>query len=199
MTDVKPEPGTLRAEAARLAFTLLRFASAAGHPFPGSERPGVLKVGTEAWVFGPSWHRVPSDEVETFLAGLPSRALLNPTLMRGEITLILLDELTGERLRWGEKTLGNLVECLEGLVAQLGLPHDARVLVEFDDESQVFSLAAVREWAGTLAVNVGWNLAPLADEQRAEACLMLIRADDREFQGRSCMMRERYRREEGAG
>jgi len=138
---------------------------------------------------------VPSDGVEAFLTGLPSRALLNPTLMRGEVTLVLLDELTGERRRWGEKTLGNFVDCFDTMVAQLALPRTARVLVEFDDESHVFSLAAVREWAGTLAVNVGWNLAPLAGEARAEACLLLVRADDREFPGRSCMMRERYRRQ----
>ena len=198
MTSSEPKTEDLRAEAARLAFTLLRFASVAGHPLPGSERPGVLKVGSEAWVFGPSWQRVPSDEVEAFLARLPSRALLNPTLMRGEVTLLLLDELTGERRQWGEKTISNLVSNFDSMVAQLALPMTARVLVEFDDESHVFSLAAVREWAGTLAVNVGWNLAPLANEERAEACLMLIRADDREFPGRSCMMRERYRRQRGA-
>lgn len=198
MTSTEPKTEDLRVEAARLAFTLLRFASAAGHPFPGSERPGVLKVGSDAWVFGPSWQRVASAEVEAFLSRLPSRALLSPTLMRGEVTLLLLDELTGERREWGEKTLSNLVSNFDDMVAQLALPATARVLVEFDDESHVFSLAAVREWAGTLAVNVGWNLAPLADEACAEACLMLIRADDREFSGRSCMMRERYRRQRGA-
>lgn len=193
----EPTTNDLRAEAARLAFTLLRFASAAGYPFPGFEHPGALKVGSEAWVFGPSWQRVPSSGVEPFLAGLPSPALLHPTLMRGEVSLLLLDELTGERRLWGEKTLSNLVSGLDQAAARLALPNTARVLVEFDDESDVFSLAAVREWAGTLAVHVGWNLAPLAHEERAEACLMLIRADDREFPGRSCMMRERYRTRHG--
>ncbi len=198
MTSSEPKTEDLRAEAARLAFTLLRFASAAGHPLPGSERSGVPKVGSDAWVFGPSWQKVPSDGVEAFLTGLPSRALLNPNLIRGEVTLLLLDELTGERRRWGEKTLSNLVACFDEMVVQLALPNTAKVLVEFDDESHVFSLGAVREWARTLAVNVGWNLAPLAHEECAEACLMLIRADDREFPGRSCMMRERYRRQSGA-
>ena len=198
MTSHEASNREVREEAARLAFTLLRFASAAGHPRLGTTPPGVLKMGTEAWVFGPSWQLVPNDGVIAFLSGLSSPALLNPTLIHGEVVLTLVDELAGERRRWAEKTLSNLVGNLDSMVSQSRLPPTARVLVEFDEESHVFSLDAVREWAGTLAVNVGWNIAPLENEDRAEACLMLVRADDREFSGRSCMMRERYRQQRGA-
>ena len=67
-------------EAARLAFALIRFAGAVAYPLIGHTPPGVLKVGTEAYMFSPSWRRVPRDEVEAFLVGLPSPALLAPTL-----------------------------------------------------------------------------------------------------------------------
>lgn len=198
MTSHETGNQEVRDEAARLAFTLLRFASAAGHPRIGTTPSGVLKVGAEAWAFGPSWQLVPNDGVVAFLSGLSSPALLNPTLTRGEVVLTLVGELAGERRRRAEKTLSNLVGNLDSMVSQSGLPPTARILVEFDEESHVFSLDAVREWAGNLAVNVGWSIAPLENEPRADACLGLVRADDREFPGRSCMMRERYRRQRGA-
>jgi hypothetical protein len=179
----------VRVEAARLAFALIRFAGAAAHPRLGATPPGVLKLGTEAYIFGPSWRLVPHHEVEAFLVGLPSPALMTPTLTQGEIALTLVHELTGDRRRWAEKTLSNLVACLDENAAQLNLPATARILVEFDDESHVFSLAAVRHWAQQLAVNVGCKIAALKGDKRADACLTLLRADGREFPGRSCMIR----------
>lgn len=180
-----------REAAARLAFALIRFAGAAAHPTLGVTPPGVPELGTEAYIFGPSWRRVPHHEVEAFLIGLPSPALMTPTLIRGEIALALVHELTGDRRRWAEKTLSNLLACLDENASQLGLPATARILVEFDDESHVFPLAAVRHWAAHLAVNVGCNIAPLRDDEHADASLMLLRADGREFPGRSCMLRRR--------
>jgi hypothetical protein len=180
-----------RAEAARLAFALIRFLGAAAYPPLGVTPPGVLKVGTEAYIFGPSWRRVPRQEVEAFLLALPSPALINHTLTQGVLALTLIHELTGDRRRWAEKTLSNGVGCLDENASQLSLSATARILVEFDDESHVFSLAAVRHWAQQLAVDVGCNIALLENDQRADACLMLLRPDGREFPGRSCMLRRR--------
>ena len=194
MTAIATDINDVRADAARLAFALVRFAGAAAHPPVRHRPPQVPEVGTDAFVFGPSWRRVPHDEVESFLVGLPSPALLIPTVTRGEVALMLVHELSGDRRRSAEKTITNLAAFLDENVSQLNLPETSRVLVEFDDESHVFSLAAVREWARQLAVSIGCNLAPLQGDERANACLMLMRADGRPFPGRSCMIPRRWTR-----
>lgn len=178
----------VRREAARLAFALIRFAGAIAYPMPGSRPSGAPEIGREAWIFAPSWKPVPRDEVEAFLAGLSSPALISPTLARGSVVLLLVDELQGERRKWADKTRNNFVGCLDETVSRLGLTPASRVLVEFDDESLVFSLAAVRAWALTLAVEVGWNLARLDGEPRAEAVMKLLRHDGKTFPGRSSMI-----------
>lgn len=61
--------------------------------------------------------------------------------------------------------------------------------MEFDEESHVFTLAAVREWTQQFAVTAGWNLGSLSDDDRADACLKLIRSDFKPFQGQSSMLR----------
>ena len=178
----------VRVEAARLAFALIRFEGVAAHAPTGTTPPGVLKVGTEAFVFSPSWRSVPYNEVEAFLIGLPSPALIAPTMTRGVITLTLLHELSGDRRRWAEKTLSNFAAGLEETSSKLGLSATSRILLEFDDESQVFSFAAVWEWSQQLAVNVGWTIAPLDGDARADACMKLMRSDGKWFQGRSCIL-----------
>lgn len=102
MTATARVPGDLRSEAARLAFALIRFAQAAAHPSQGSTPPDALRLGTAAYVFSPSSRRIPRDEVETFLVGLPSPAILVPTTGQGAIALFLIHELGGERRRSAE-------------------------------------------------------------------------------------------------
>lgn len=114
MTATAAHPDDLRAEAARLAFALLRFEGVAAHPMRGAATP-------DAYVFLPSWREVPGSEVEAFLVGLPSPALLLPTTLRGTIALLLLHELTGDRRRWAEKALSNFAAGLDELAPQLGL------------------------------------------------------------------------------
>lgn len=178
----------LRMEAARLAFALIRFEGAAAHPMQGSTPPGSLCVGTEAYVFQPSWRVVPRDEVEAFLVELPSPALLAPTTIRGIIALTLVHELSGERRGGAEKTLSNFATALEKTRGRLALEPSSRILVEFDEESHVFSFAGVREWSQQLAVHVGWNISPLEGDEHAAACMKLMRSDGRRFPGRSCMI-----------
>jgi hypothetical protein len=186
MHTVDTDTADLRAEAARLAFALMRFEGVAAHLSRSSTPPGALRVGTEAWTFLPSWSTVPRDEVEAFLVALPSPALLAPTTRRGSIALLLLHELGGDRRRWAEKTLGNYAAVLEEMARGLGLSPQSRVLVEFDDESHVFSLAALRECSQQFAVHVGWNLGPLPGEPRADALMGLLRGDGQWYEGRSC-------------
>ncbi len=116
-----------------------------------------------------------------FFVGLPSPALLVPTPVRGVIALILLHELSGDRRRWAEKTLSNFALGLEETSAELGLSPTSRVLLEFPEESHVFSFAGVREWTQQFAVQVGWSIAPLESTERADACVMLRRSDGRRF------------------
>ena len=189
MTATAATTDALRSEAARLAFALLRFEGAAAHARPGSRPSGALQIGTEAYVFLPSWREVPFEEVEAFLVGLPSPALLAPTTVRGVIALTLVHELSGDRRHWAEKTLSNFVAGLEDMAQQLDLSPTSRILLEFDEDSHVFSLAGVREWAQQMAVQVGWNVSSLESDVRADACMNLMRSDRKPFRGRSCMIR----------
>jgi hypothetical protein len=189
MTAIATDTDGLRLEAARIAFALIRFEEVAASPSGASTPPGSLRVGTEAYVFMPSWRKVPRDAVETFLVGLPSPALLAPTTIRGVIALMLLHELNGDRRRWMEKTLSNFALGLEEFSPQLGLAPTSRILLEFDQESHVFSFAGVREWTQQFPVQVRWSISALDRHDRADACMLLRRSDGRTFRGRSCMVR----------
>jgi hypothetical protein len=193
MTAIASNPDDVRLQAARLAAALIRFEQAAAHLAAGSTPRGTLRVGTEAYQFLPSWRTVPREEVERFLVALPSPAFLAPTTIRGVIALTLLHELSGERRQGAEKTLRNYAAGLDDLRTRTGLGPASSVLLEFDDESHVFSFAAVREWAQQFPVQVAWNVRPLDGGGATEACLMLIRSDSREFPGRSCIVGPRFR------
>lgn len=189
MTAIAANTDDLRLEAARIAFALIRFEEVAAHPRGASTPPGSLRVGTDAYVFLPSWRIVPRDEVETFLVGLPSPALLAPTTIRGVIALTLVHELSGDRRRWAEKTLSNFAVGLDEIGPSLGLSPTSRILLEFDEESHVFSFAGVREWTQQFPVQVGWSISALERRDRADACMMLRRSDGQRFRGQSCMVR----------
>jgi hypothetical protein len=189
MTAIAAKTDDVRAEAARLAAALIRFAQVAAHPLEAFTPPGSLQVGTDAYVFMPSWRKVPRDQVETFLVRLPSPALLAPTTVRGVIALILLYELSGDRRRGFEHELDNFAAGLEEIGPQLGLSPTSHILVEFDEESHVFSFAAVREWTQQFPVQVGWSITSLDREDRADARMLLRRSDGRSFPGRSDMIR----------
>jgi hypothetical protein len=133
--------------------------------------------------------RIPRDEIETFLVSLPSPALLAPTNSRGMIALILLHELSGDRRAGFQHEVDNSAAALDDDIApQLGLSPRSRILVEFDEESHVFSFAAVREWTQQFVVPVGWSMGTLKGEERADARLLLRRSDGRRFPGRSDML-----------
>ncbi len=87
------------------------------------------------------------------------------TTWRGLITLTLLHELSGDRRRGAEKAFSNLGAGLEEIRTQLSLSDSSRILVEFDEESHVFSFAAVREWSQQFVVQVGLSLGALKGEK----------------------------------
>jgi hypothetical protein len=186
MTAIASLPGDLRLEAARIAFALIRFEEAAAQPYRASTPPGMLAIGTEAYLFTPSWRRIPRHEVELFLAGLPSPALLSPTTTRGMVALTLLHELSGERRRWAEKTLSNFTAGFDELTVQFGLSPESRILLEFDEESHVFSFRGTRLWTQQFGVQVGWSMISLENDPRAQARLMLRRSTGERSWGDSC-------------
>ena len=198
MSAIVQDSDNLRREAARIAVALLRFAERSAHPMRAHTPPGVLRLGIDAYEFLPSWHRIPREDIEAFLASLPSPALLAPTTVRGAVALTLLHELSGDRRRWAEKTFSNFAAGLADVGPQLGLSRTSRILLEFEEESHVFSFAAVREWTQQFVVHIGWNIGPLESDSSADACLQLMPNDGQRFRGRSCMVPRDVRPVDGA-
>ena len=178
--------GDVRTQAATLAFALVRFDEPAAHPLDGAVPPGVPHVGTDAYVFSPVWTPVPREAVVPFLAGLPSPAIIVQSITRGILGLTLLDELTGDRRQWGQKTFDNQRAGLAESAKRGNLTDSSLVLFEFGDESHTFPLAAVREWSERFALNVGWNIGPLPNDARASARLNARRSDGRWSSGLAC-------------
>ncbi len=165
MTAPAFKPDDLSLEAATLAATLLKYEERAAHQHPSHTPTGAPVIGQDAYVFPPSTRRVPRDQIPAFLAALPCPAFLAPTIVRGTVTLTLLQELSGERRASIQHNLDNQVAGLRDMASG---PDTDRVLVEFDDYAHLFSLGAVRLWASRFGILVGWNITPSADPGRAE-------------------------------
>ena len=166
-----------RTHAARIAYAMLRCEEPMACPLKAYTPPGMPVVGTDAYVFTPSWRAVSRADIVPFLAGLPSPVLLSPTTTRGMIALTLVHELSGERRRWAEKTLNNATNCLDGLANQLGLDETSQVRLDLPGEAVPYSFATVRLWTQQFGVQVGWSLSPLKDDPRAQARLVVRRSD----------------------
>ena len=164
-------------EAARLAFAVVRFAEGAAHPPRGFKPPGMPRLGEDVYLFAPSSHRVPREEVPAFLAGFASPVILFPTTTRGIVSIQLVSELAGDRAAGARHAFENQRGNLEDMLRQLPLTPNSRVLLEFNDETHVFSLTALRTWSERFAVDVGWSVGPLDDDPRASARLNLFRSD----------------------
>jgi hypothetical protein len=170
-------------EAASLAFAMVRFEEVSAHWARHSSPPGVPRLGVDTYSFLPSSRRVPRDGVAAFLAGLSSPAILTPSTMRGVVALILVDELSGDRAVATQKEFSNQMLGLEEMVQRIGLDADASVLLDFENEVNVFSLKAVRVWAERFAVHVGWSVETLKDDPRASARIILYGSDGRNSHG----------------
>lgn len=190
MTETPNLSSDLLARAAELAFALIRFESAAAHVMHTWSAPDAPRVGENAYIFTPSWRPVRAEDVVSFLAGLPSPALLAATTSRGVISLTLVDELSGEREVWGRKSLSNQREMLEQIASQFGLDPASRIVLEFDDESHIFSLTDLRMWADRFQGPTAWSISSLEGDPRAAARMNLIRSDGGRSWGGSCPIRQ---------
>jgi hypothetical protein len=173
----------LRLESARIAFACIRFEEPAAHPLQAYTPPGAPRIGIDAYSFTPAWERVPRAEVEAFLAALPSPALLSQTTTRGIIALTLLHELSGDRRRWAERALNNQTNGFDEITAKIGLSPESSILLEFRDESHVFSFAGVRTWTQRFGMSVGWSVTRLANDGRAQGRMLLYSSDGRASRG----------------
>ena len=168
-------PDDARTDAARIAYALLQFEEPLAHLIEA--HPGMPAVGVDAYLFTPSWRTVPRSDIVPFLVALPSPALLSPTTTRGMIALTLLNELSGERRRWGEKTLSNATALFDNMANQLRLDGTSPILLEMPGEAAVYSCASVRLWTQQFGVQVGWTLSLLPRDPRARARLVARRCD----------------------
>ena len=171
-------PQDVRLEAAEIAATILRFQEPLAHLSSSSTPEGLPRVGVDAYKFMPSSRLILRHEVPSYLAALPCPAFLAPTTVRGCISVMLLDELAGERRRVMEHDLANQST---GLTESAPGPDSDRVLLEFDDEARVFSLAALRLWAGLYPIFVGWNVVRCSNPNRAEWQLNLFGGDGHRY------------------
>lgn len=178
MTFPPPPNEDRNLEAAKIAAAMLRFQEPLAHLMSGHTPEGMPKTGVDSYTFFPGARPVLRDQVAAYLAGLPSPAVLAPTTARGLISLILLQELTGERHAVMQHELDN--QC--GLLSESAPGADSdRVLLEFDDESHLFSLAAVRQLARRFGILVGWNVGPCNEPDRAEWRINLFGLDGHRY------------------
>jgi hypothetical protein len=168
--------GDANLEAGRLAAAMLRFQEPLAHLMSASTPHGMPIIGVDAYAFLPSSRRVLRQDVAAWLAALPSAAFIATTTTRGILALVLLDELSGERRASLQKELDNqhtgLLELAEG-------PDTDRVLLEFDEETSLYSLPGVRRWAERFCLTVGWSIEPCPEPDRAEWRLNLLGGDGR--------------------
>ena len=165
-------------EAAQLAAAMLRFQEPLAHLMSAHTPEGLPVVGLDAYAFVPSPRMVARDQVAAYLAGLPSPAMLAPTTVRGIVSLILLQELTGERRAAMQHELDNQGAALNHHAAAADTD---RVLLEFDDEVHLFSLGAVRLWARRYGVLVGWSIGRCSEPTRAEWRFDLLGGDGHRY------------------
>lgn len=155
--DHTDEP--LNMQAAALTFAMMLFEQEAAHPLGGEREPGEVP-GVDSFGFLPSWVPVPRAGVVPFLAQLPCPALVFQSTHRGTVSLMLLDELGGERRAWAQKTLDNHCAGIEELASQFypALYGESKILLEIRDESHIITLDALRFWARRFGCPTGWNM-----------------------------------------
>jgi hypothetical protein len=165
-------------EAARVAVAMLRFQEPLAHLQASSTPEGMPVIGVDAYVFLPSPQPILRPQLAEYLTTLSCPAFLAPTTARGFISVSLLDDLSADRRRAMKHHLSNQVSGLTEMAP--GADAD-RVLLEFDDEVHLFSLGAVRRWAGFYPVFVGWSIWPSSDRSRAEWQMNLFGGDGKRY------------------
>lgn len=167
-------------DAARLAAAMLRSQEPLVPLLKHSTPAGQPVLGVDCYAFIPAPKQVPREEIPAFLASLPCPAMLAPTIIRGIISLTLLDELSGDRRAAMKHELDNQLSFFQGDMFA-GATDSDRVLLEFDDESLEVPLGAVRLWAGRYGILVGWSVVACEDRGRAEWRINLIGGDGQRY------------------
>jgi hypothetical protein len=171
------EPEDAIAEAAAIAFAMIRFEEGAAHLSPGSVPPQEPRLGVDYYLFGFTRAAVNRAAVVEYLCGLESPALLAQTTTRGIVMLTLVSSLSGDWRQWAEFALAHNRAGLARFIETLDIADDARVLLEFDDERLIFSIKGMRIWSERFALLNGWNMSRLDDDPGAEVRLHLVRSD----------------------
>ena len=167
-------------EAARLAAAMLRFQEPLVPLQEGVTPAGMPVVGKDSYSFIPSPKPVLREDIPAFLASLPSPAILAPTIVRGIVSVTLLDEISGDRRAAMEHEFDNQLSFLRGDRFANASDTD-RALLEFDNEVLEFSLGAGRLWAERYGILVGWSVVPCEDRGRAEWRINLIGGDGKRY------------------
>lgn len=165
-------------QAAALTFTMLRFEQESAHQ-SRAEDPHPGRLGDDKFIFLPSWRSTPREDVVPFLASLNSPALLFPTTTRGVVSLILLEDLNGDRQRWAQKTFDNQLAGIDDLATQLTLDGNSKVLLEVLGDIHVVSIDVLRVWSQRFSAPVGWGIGDSSNDARAPARFCLIASDGR--------------------
>lgn len=168
------------ANAARLAAAMLRFQEPLASMMKHSTPAGQPELGVDCYSFVPFPKRVLREDIPAFLASLACPAMLAPTIIRGIVSITLLDELSPERRAAMQHELDNQVSFFRD--DSVGEARDGdRVLLEFDDEALEFPFGAVRLWAERYGVLLGWSVAPCEDPDRAEWRINLLGGDGKRY------------------
>jgi hypothetical protein len=179
-------------EAAELAFAMLRFESGGAHRRFSPDASSPHEGTRPAFLFLPVSRPVPHELVVPYLASCPGPAMLAPTTTAGIVSLLLLSELQGDRLRWAQDTFARYRANVLEQGRALELTPESPIVLEFDDEAHVFSFATLCRTFERFIVLVAGNLvAILYDDPRARARLMLYRSDGASTWGAACPVRPR--------
>jgi hypothetical protein len=97
------------------------------------------------------------------------------------VSLMLLDELDGERKAWAQKTLDNHLAGINEFADQFkpALDGNSKVLLEVQGETHIVSLDVLRLWSQRFNAPTGWSLGDSGNDPRAPAQIRLISSDHR--------------------
>jgi hypothetical protein len=189
---VEPVSDRELVDAAALAFAMLRFESGAAHRRFSPGRTNPSEAQPSLFLFLPVTRPVPRDQVVSYLASCPGPAILAPTTTAGIVSLLLLSELQGDRLRWAQDTFARYRAHAHAQGRALDLTPESPIVLEFDEEAHIFSYATLCRTFERFIVLVAGNLiAMLYDDPRAKARLMLYRSDGVSTWGAACPVRPR--------
>ena len=98
---------------------------------PGRTNPSEAQP--SLYLFLPVTRPVPRDQVVSYLDSCPGPAILAPTTTAGIVSLLLLSELQGDRLRWAQDTFARYRAHAHAQGRALDLTPESPIVLEFDE------------------------------------------------------------------